>query len=210
MHWKSHTLKSYLIPFVLYQLSMLGWILFEQPLAQMQWVNRWHHPILDPVFFAFTQAAEVYPILLLFAFLFWKKRALFLPALASYALSTLLVQGLKHLVFAQVLRPTARFAQESLTWQLVEGVELLKQNSFPSGHSSVGWFLFFWWSLVVGKPAWAGFFAFLAAGVAFSRIYLFQHFPIDTMAGAAIGLASSMCCYYYLIEKKKHAAENPK
>jgi membrane-associated phospholipid phosphatase len=43
---------------------------------------------------------------------------------------------------------------------------------------------------------------FLAAFmVAFSRVYLLQHFLVDTMAGASIGLLVSCFIYFHLYQK---------
>ena len=74
-------------------------------------------------------------------------------------------------------------------WQ--EAVDLLVKNprdySFPSGHT---------WSAVTG--AWVitaanrkfGWWAIpLAEALAFSRLYLFVHFPSDILSGALIGAA---------------------
>lgn len=71
----------------------------------------------------------------------------------------------------------------------LESIDLLVKNprdySFPSGHT---------WSAVAG--AWVataanrrfGYAAIpLAAALAFSRLYLFVHFPSDVLAGALMG-----------------------
>jgi membrane-associated phospholipid phosphatase len=55
-------------------------------------------------------------------------------------------------------------------------------------------------ALLFKKP-WAGFVAgLLATGVALSRVYLFQHFPIDVAFGAFIGMVCSSIFYYLYYE----------
>ncbi|MFM6915141.1 MAG: phosphatase PAP2 family protein, partial [Aquirufa sp.] len=43
----------------------------------------------------------------------------------------------------------------------------------------------------------------IAVGVAYSRVYLFQHFPVDTLVGAAIGVGSS-ALFYSIYDAKSH------
>jgi len=46
----------------------------------------------------------------------------------------------------------------------------------------------------------------LAFSVAYSRVYLFQHFPIDTLVGAALGcLISLLMNLIYADKLQKHA-----
>jgi membrane-associated phospholipid phosphatase len=125
-----------------------------------------------------------------------KKRTWVKPFLISYASSTLVVQGLKHLVFPLELRPYAFFKSMGFNWYLVPGVEMNEYFSFPSGHTAAAWFCFVWIALYVNKR-WSGvLMAILACGVGISRVYLFQHFPVDVAAGAFIGIACSSIIYY--------------
>ena len=58
--------------------------------------------------------------------------------------------------------------------------------SFPSGHTMASFAaatVLWHWNRKVGIAAYL-----LAAVIAFSRLYLFVHFPSDVFAGAAIGI----------------------
>lgn len=67
-------------------------------------------------------------------------------------------------------------------------VHKLADNSFPSGHTSYAFsFLTIIASLNKNKPlvVFTGVLAFL---IAFSRLYLYVHFPTDVLAGAVFGI----------------------
>jgi membrane-associated phospholipid phosphatase len=174
-------------------------------LEQMSWVNSRHAIWADYLFQFFTGLAEVFLPIAFGVFLYLKKRWFFVPFLASYALSTLVVQGAKHFLFANALRPIAYFADLKLSWYVVPGVEIHTQNSFPSGHTAAAWFMFFWFALLGKSRIWGLFVAFLAIGVAYSRVYLMEHFPVDVAVGACIGFVSSALVYYFMLFKSQVA-----
>jgi membrane-associated phospholipid phosphatase len=69
-------------------------------------------------------------------------------------------------------------------------------NSMPSGHTGAAFFMFFWVAVLLQRFHWGLFAGLIAVGVAYSRVYLFQHFPVDTLVGAAIGVGASALFYY--------------
>ena len=187
---------AYGIVFILFEIVVGRYMAVFDRFDQMRIINNWHAFKLDYLFRALTFAGELLiPILVLILFVY-KKRAWVKPFLFSYAISTLIVQGLKHLVFPTALRPYAYFKAVDIPWYLVPGVEMNEYNSFPSGHTAAAWFCFMWIALYVNK-SWAGFaMGLLACGVGISRVYLFQHFPVDVAFGAFIGISSSSIFYY--------------
>lgn len=187
---------AYGIVFLLFEIVVARYIAVFDRFDQMRIVNNWHAFSLDYLFLSLTFSGELLiPILVLGIFI-WKRRAWVKPFLFSYAASTLVVQGLKHLVFTSALRPYAYFKALDIPWYLVPGVEMNEYNSFPSGHTAAAWFCFMWIALFINKR-WAGIaMAILACGVGISRVYLFQHFPVDVAFGAFIGISSSSIFYY--------------
>jgi len=109
----------------------------------------------------------------------WKTAGL--QALLAFALSGLLVQLFKHLIG----RPRPRLWADGVTHfgpSLADGFD-----SFPSGHTatSVAVALVLSWHY----PAAAPIFMFGAAFVGAARLLGGSHFPLDVLAGAALGLA---------------------
>lgn len=84
-------------------------------------------------------------------------------------------------------------------------VRVPKDYSFPSGHTmssfSCATVLFNY------KKKWGIIALVLAVLIAFSRMYLFVHYPTDVLAGLAIGVIMSALCDYLLryIYRKKHS-----
>jgi membrane-associated phospholipid phosphatase len=96
-------------------------------------------------------------------------------------------------------RPYVYFSIHGLMTQIhpVEGVKLLVgKTSFPSGHTTGAFALFGLLAFLLSKRINLGWLFFgLALIVAFSRMYLIQHFFKDVYAGSILGLAIAILFY---------------
>ena len=108
----------------------------------------------------------------------------------AFAVSTLISQGLKFSF--QTLRPSEFFKDVSYPWKYVSGVELHGFNSFPSGHTTSAFCIFTLWVFFAKKPMINPIFLTLAITAAYSRPYLFQHFPEDLLGGSMVGIISAI------------------
>ena len=141
-------------------------------------------PALDSIFLAITKTAgsygQLWVIIAVLMLLFKKTRRTGAAVLIAYIGVFLIGQiGLKHLVSR--LRPC----------QIDQAFELLvdrpSSSSFPSTHSA--------WAFGAATAVFmrfrkAGVCAYAAAAlIAFSRLYLFLHFPTDVLFGIAMGMA---------------------
>ena len=115
--------------------------------------------------------------------------------LSGFLLSSLVVQILKHVFFPGILRPKLYFSELGISPRILDGISLHSHYSFPSGHSTSGFFLFFVLIMLYQKPGGRIIFFILAIGVGFSRIYLWQHFPADVLAGSLIGVLTALSLY---------------
>ena len=168
-----------------------------------------HTPFLDTSIPFFTNLVDWLPYLIVVLLLFY--RAGWATFLASnLLLSTLIVQPIKHLVHAP--RPLTWFAENcpDISLPLVEGVRMNHWLSFPSGHTTTFFALFFCVSIILCAENVKGknilsFLCFLCAAFgAYTRIYLSQHFTLDIFAGILIAVFSTLVLYYFLVLKTRN------
>ena len=203
-HW-SPSLKAFLGILIIFEVA--GWLFVgnTERLNQLLLINGNHSDIADMIFQGLSAIAEVVlPVFFLLYFFRFRKEYT-LPYAYSYALSTGLIQALKHLVFTDTLRPLAYFASIGVKWHIVPGLLIGEYNSMPSGHTGAAFFMFFWVAVLLKRFHWGIVAGILAVGVAYSRVYLFQHFPVDTLVGAIIGFGSSYL--FYVLQYAKSSSK---
>lgn len=196
------SIQGYIIAFLFFQLAVSGFVFSFPRVEQMKIINLHHARFFDILLLALTQSAEiVFPVLFL-VYLVWKKKSMVRPYVFSYLVSTGIVQLLKHVVFAEALRPILYLKSAQVNWHLLEGLPINELNSFPSGHTNAAWWMYFWLAYLLPNRMAGIVCGLLAFGVAYSRVYLFQHFPVDTLWGSLIGTSVSGFMYYQQILKK--------
>jgi len=147
-------------------------------------INQLHRDAADQVFMAITHLGD-WPATLLLAGLF-----LFVNWRYSFSLiSTMLYTGL----FTHLLKPLLRHPRPAVYFHDRETIYTLPHYvmenslSFPSGHTTCVFSLAITLSFLFRGQARQIAFFLLALTVAFSRVYLAQHFFKDLLAGATIG-----------------------
>ncbi|MFN7013331.1 MAG: phosphatase PAP2 family protein [Bacteroidia bacterium] len=193
--------NAFILPYIL--LLIIGAIafFFMNKIEAHIFINQYHHPFFDTIFYYATYLGDgIFVVITLIIAAFFNVR-LALLILASYALSAGITQGLKHLFFDDWMRPAGIFEANAQLQQLylIPGVELNYHNSFPSGHSTSAFALFFSLSIFSSKKTIQFLLLVIAVLTAYSRVYLSQHFFIDIYAGSFIGTICSLLVYQYWI-----------
>ena len=145
-------------------------------------IQKLKNPYLDWFFTHFYLLGKGWVLLPIAVWLFlFRKRELPTFFLAIF-IETLTVQGLKH-IFNQP-RPGAFFNN-------FQPLEPVFHYSFPSGDTAMAFAIasFFWKRSNLYGKLLLGIYAFL---IAFGRIYLGAHFPLDVLVGAIIGVFSTL------------------
>ncbi len=178
--------------------------LFYSQLAISIYIRGLGNTVLDSLCLVGTYLGDGWVIVgsCIILYFFYPRMALGL--LLMYLLSSGITQLLKHTIFTNWHRPLWFIREAGLTDVLiVPGAELTYANSFPSGHTTAAFALFAGLSLYLREKVNPLLFLGFAIFVAFTRIYLLQHFLRDTMAGSFIGTATAYWVYFQLYLKGK-------
>lgn len=161
-------------------------------------INCCHAALLDRFFALITHAADgMVPTGLALVLLFTREARAFLMMGVSAGASALVAQLLKRGFFSDHGRPV-RFRDELGAMDWVHGIDLHAQMSFPSGHATAAYSMCLAFAVVLGRRSWAVPLALLAALMAFSRVYLSQHFLADIAAGSVIGALTALGAHHWL------------
>lgn len=190
---------------ILFSGSVLISVLFPREVIHIE-MNNWHLPLLDYLFLWWTRLGEGWVLLGLAAVALLFRIRISLVMLAGYILSGLSAQLLKRLFFSQFARPVKYFELHDIDFNLylVPGVDFHSWYSFPSGHTAAAFGTFFGLSLFLRSEVARLALFLLAAGVAFSRIYLSQHFLMDVAGGMFLGLAGGYLGWRWIGRYRKH------
>ena len=135
--------------------------------------------------------------------LFFFQPRIAIVLLLSYALSSGITQGLKHLVFHDLHRPLWHLEKMNLNlYHIISGAEITYNQSFPSGHTTTAFAFYISLALFVKGKHFQLLLLLLAFFIAFTRIYLLQHFLIDTCVGAIIGFVTAQLVFNLVYKKE--------
>ena len=197
----------------------LGLALFFIPKGELHLMlcNR-HTPTRDIFYRYYTHIAEWAPYVICVLILLLSRAGNAAMAATCIACSELTTQIVKHIV--QAPRPITWFAvnMPDVQLPLVDGVRVNQWLSFPSGHTTSFFALFFVLAIILSESLRADrpnsehgvrlerisvvvalLVQLLCFALAFlggySRIYLSQHFAADVLGGIVIGIVISTLCY---------------
>ena len=164
--------------------------------------NAFHTSFFDVFFSYITYLGDgVTATLVVIMLLAIKYRYALIVGLAN-VISASITQLLKHTLFNEVVRPK-KFFEGIHDIYLVPGVDNYLYNSFPSGHSTCAFSLYFALALILENKKYKLLFFILALLVGYSRIYLSQHFLEDVYAGSLIGTITTIVVFYFIQRNNK-------
>lgn len=170
-----------------------------------QFINSYHTPYLDLAFKNITHIGHGFVPIAVFHILLLVRYSWALGLGISSLFMGVIVQTLKRSVFAGYHRPAMFFKDGGLP--TIDGVDLMLHHSFPSGHSATAFCVCLMIAFFIKEKWTSYFFAVLALLIAFSRVYISQHFIQDTVVGSWIGLILALVGYIFIVH---YAEQNPK
>ena len=178
----------------------LGWICLADKIAIHKSLNLFHSKGLDVFFQLITHLGDGWSILFISVILLFVNLRFSLMQITSYASSGIISIILKNLLFSECKRPYY-YLKSDPTFYTMNDFTYFIEHSFPSGHTTSIFALMTLFALTYNKSKLLllVFFIF-ALLVAYSRIYLSQHFLIDVLAGSLIGTGTA----YFVYKKLNH------
>ncbi len=164
--------------------------------------NSFHTSFFDIFFFYFTYLGDgLLAVLTVIILLAIKYRYALIVGLSNL-IASIITQLLKQTVFVDVVRPK-KFFEGIHNLYFVPGVENHLYYSFPSGHSTCAFALYFSFALLVKNKILKFVLFIIALLVGYSRIYLSQHFLGDVYAGSLIGVLTTFVVYVFIQQKNR-------
>ncbi len=195
--------RYFLIPYILLFLFAIILLLFYSKAELHIASNEVNNAFFDTFFKYATNLGNGWMIAILFIGLLMIKYRYAFAFLSGSLITSLIVNVLKKLVFHDMYRPSKYFElYESYKLHFVEGVKLYQLQSFPSGHSATAFNVFLTLAILVKSNTLKFIFLLLAFFVAYSRIYLSQHFLIDITVGSLIGTSCILFSFIWFSNMK--------
>tara|TARA_B100001175_G_scaffold207388_1_gene176035 strand:- start:35 stop:676 length:642 start_codon:yes stop_codon:yes gene_type:complete len=191
-----------LIAFFLFFLIGLAFLAFYSKLDIQRYINSFYNAEANIIFLYLTRLAEGWltvPLLIFLFFYNWRN-ALYIAI--SYGIASIFVAVLKRFVFSEFKRPHGfrdLLQDENYKWLL--NVDMPSNLSFPSGHTTVAFCIFFGLALIIPNKKIGTALVLLAVLIGFSRTYLSYHFLMDLVAGSFLGVATALGMYFLLRKK---------
>ncbi|MGL5575625.1 MAG: phosphatase PAP2 family protein [Sarcina sp.] len=161
-------------------------------MAILNQFQAWHGPITDKIAYFFTKIGTdglVFLVIALVLLITVKYRKIGFMVFFGSAINLVIVEALKHIV----KEPRPFITHPELLHSVI-GVPP-HSYSFPSGHASaafVGAFILSYYFKKWSIPLYA-----LAVAIMISRPFLLVHYPTDVIAGAIIGIISSILAFFF-------------
>lgn len=192
--------RFFLLPYILFLVTFMVFAFSYTKIEMHIWVNQLNSPFLDVFFKYATHLGDGTAIAVLTLILLFVKYRYALAFLIGSLMTSGIVHLFKQFLMEEMYRPSKYFELfETYQLYVVEGVTLRSLQSFPSGHTSTAFNVFLMLALLTENHYLKFGYFILAIVVAYSRVYLSQHFFVDIMAGSFIATVSLLAVFYWAI-----------
>ncbi|MCE9540608.1 MAG: phosphatase PAP2 family protein [Bacteroidetes bacterium] len=194
---------SFLVPYILFIVLGALLIVINTKTETHLSFNTLHSSFFDIFFYYITNLGDGLMMLLTVIILLAVKYRYAVIVALSNITASIITQLLKQTVFNEIVRPK-KFFEGIHDLYFVPGVENHLYYSFPSGHATCAFSLYFALALLVENKVLKLCLFFVALLVGYSRIYLSQHFFEDVYAGSLIGVCTTFAVYYSIEKRNRN------
>jgi membrane-associated phospholipid phosphatase len=194
---------SFLLPYILFIILGAFLLVINTKTETHLTFNTFHSSFFDTFFYYTTYLGDGLMVLLTVIILMAVKYRYAVIVGLSNIIASIITQALKQTVFNEVVRPK-KFFEGIQELYFVPGVENHLYYSFPSGHATCAFSLYFALALLVKNKALELSLFFVALLVGYSRIYLSQHFFEDVYAGSLIAICTTFIVYYFIQKSNRN------
>ncbi len=187
---------AFFIPYFLFLLAGGIILLLNSKTDIHIFINSHHAPQADFFFSNWTNAGlgiMIIPVAIILAFIRFRYM---LISVLGFLIAVIINDSLK--VLFHTPRPVTVFAQLHQSLYLVPNVEMYSWNSFPSGHTATGFCMFCLLALYTKNNIMKFFCFIVALLIAYSRMYLSEHFLQDVYVASIIGVGSAIFTYLWV------------
>jgi membrane-associated phospholipid phosphatase len=191
---------SFFLPYFIFLLLGGLALLYWNKTDIALYINSYHSSAADFFFSNWTNLGlglMIIPVALILAFIRFRYMII---SILGFALSGLTNESLKKLFHSP--RPLVVFSNIHQSFYHVPNVELFSDYSFPSGHTDTSFCMFCLLSLYTKNKTVKLLYFIIAFLIAYSRMYLSEHFLKDVYAGSIIGVCSALLVYNWLMNAK--------
>jgi membrane-associated phospholipid phosphatase len=196
----------FLFPYFLF-LALTGTVIILFPKPEIHiYINDHTYGLADTFFRLITNLGDGFTVAILALIFLAIRLGSGLQLAFSGLLAGIFTQTLKRTLFNDMERPK-KFFEGLHELHLIPGVDNYGGHSFPSGHAASAFALYFSLALFTSNKLLKALLFILAFLVAFSRVYLSQHFLNDIFAGSLFGIFSALLAWYILTHTKFFAGK---
>ena len=185
--------SAFLIPYSIFLLCGGVILLCFSKTDIALFINNHHNTLSDSFFKYYTNVGLGWLILPVVFILAFVRLRYVIIAFAAFVLTFIINDAIKSIVGAP--RPVEVFTQLHQSLYFVSGVDIYHWNSFPSGHTAIAFSSFSVLALCYNNKLLKFLFFVMAFLVAYSRMYLSEHFLVDVYVASIIGTSVTLFCY---------------
>jgi undecaprenyl-diphosphatase len=189
-------------------IAQIGHSVLAADVSLFKLINGHHTAFLDAFFWAVSYLGNGWVAIPLFlAFVIWRTPKSRRARVVIFVAVVFLISGVANIPVKRAVhrpRPSGYFiapgagapSESARSFDVHVVNDRLVAGSFPSGHASTAFTVATLVVLTCGVRFWPAFLG--AALVAYSRIYIGVHFPLDTLVGAIMGAWISLAIWWGL------------